>query len=43
MFGSKNSTKNINAIYERSLRIILNDYESTYPFILEKAPEITFY
>ena len=43
MFGSKNSTENINAIYERSLRVILNDYESTYLFILQKAPEITFY
>ena len=33
----------INAVHERSLRIILNDYESPYPFILEEAHQITFH
>ena len=37
MFFSKISTKKINAIYERSLRILLNDYESSHPFILQKT------
>ena len=33
MFCSKKSTKKINAVHERSLRIILNDYESPYPYL----------
>ena len=37
MFCSKESTKKINAVHERSLRIILNDYESPYPVLLEEA------
>ena len=37
MFCSKISTKKINAVHERSLWIILNDYESPYPSLLEKA------
>ena len=34
MFCSKKSTKEINAVHERSLRIIRNDYESLYPLLL---------
>ena len=34
MFCSKKSTKKINAIHERSLRIILNSYESLNPLLL---------
>ena len=37
MFCSKKSTKKINAVHERSLQIILNDYESPYPLQLEEA------
>ena len=36
MFCSKKSTKKINAIHERSLRIIRNVYESVYPFYYRK-------
>ena len=43
MFCSKKSTKKINAVHERSLRIIRNDYESLYPLILEDAHQITFH
>ena len=43
MFCPKRSTKKINAVHERSLRIILNDYESPYPLFLEKAHQITFH
>ena len=35
-FCSKKSTKKINAVHERSLRIIRNDYESVYPFYYRK-------
>ena len=40
MFCSKKSTKKINAVHERSLRIILKAYESPYPFLLEEAHQI---
>ena len=43
MFCSKKSTKKINAVHERSLRIIRNDYESLYPLLLEEAHQITFH
>ena len=37
------STKKITAVHERTLRIILNDYESPYSLSLEEAHQITFY
>ena len=43
MFCSKKSTKRINAVHERSLWIILNDYESPYSLLLEEARQITFH
>ena len=43
MFCSKKSTKKINAVHERSLRIILNDYEPPYTLFLEEAHQITFH
>ena len=43
MFCSKKSTKKINAVHERPLRIIRNDYESLYPLLLEEAHQITFH
>ena len=43
MFCSKKSTKKINAVHERSLNIILNDYKSPYPLLLEEVHHITFY
>ena len=43
MFCSKKSTKKINAVHERSLRIILNDYESPFPLLLEESHQITFH
>ena len=43
IFCSKKSTKKINAVHERSLQIILNDYESPYPLLLEEAHQITFH
>ena len=43
MFCFKKSTKKINAVHERSLRIIRNDYESLYPLLLEEAHQITFH
>ena len=43
MFCSKNSTKKINAVHERSLRIIRNDYESLYPLLLEETHQMTFH
>ena len=43
MFWSKKSTKKINAVHERFLRIILNDYESPYPLLLEESYQITFH
>ena len=36
-------SKKINAVHERSLRIIRNDYESLYPLLLEEAHQITFH
>ena len=42
-FCSKKSTKKINAVHERFLRIIINDYESPYPLLLEEAHQITFH
>ena len=43
MFCSKKSTKKINAVHERSLRIIRKDYETLYPLLLEEAHQITFH
>ena len=43
MFCSKKSSKQINATHERSLRIILNNYESPYPLLLEEAHQIIFH
>ena len=43
MFCSKKSTKKINAIHERSLRIIRNDYESLYNLLIEEAHQLTFH
>ena len=43
MFFSRNSAKKINAIHERSLRIIRNDYESLYPLLLDEAHQIVFH
>ena len=43
MFCSKKSTKKINAVHERSLRIIRNDCESLYPLLLDEAHQITFH
>ena len=43
MFCSKKSTKKINDVHERSLWIILNDYESPYSILLEEAHQITFH
>ena len=42
MFFTIKFTKKINAIHERSLRIILNDYESPYSLLLEEAHQTTF-
>ena len=42
MFCSKKSTKKINTVHERSLRIILKDRESPHPLSLEEAHQITF-
>ena len=41
MFCSKKSMKKINSIHERSLRLLLNDYESTFDLLLEKSHEIS--
>ena len=43
MFCSKQSTKKINAVNGRSLRIIRNDYEFLYPLLLEEAHQITLH
>ena len=43
IFCSKKSTRKINTVHERSLRIIQNDYESLYPLLLEEAHQITFH
>ena len=43
MFCSKKSTKKINVVHERSLRIILNDYESPYSLLSEEAHQITYH
>ena len=42
MFCFKKSTRNINSVHERSLHIILNDYESPYSLSLEEAHQVTF-
>ena len=41
--STRKSTKKINAVHERSLRIIRNDYESLYPLLLEEAQQITLH
>ena len=43
MFCSKKSTKKINAVHERSLRIIRNNCESLYPLLLEETHQTTFH
>ena len=43
MFCSKKSTEKINAVHERSLRIILSDYESPYPLLFKKVHKIVFH
>ena len=43
MFYYKKSTEKINAVHERSLQIIRNDYESLYPLLLQEAHQITFH
>ena len=43
MFCSKKSTKKINTVHERSLRIILKDSDSPHPLLLEEAHQITFH
>ena len=43
MFCSKKSTKKINAVHERSLGIIRNDYESLYHLLLEETHQTTFH
>ena len=42
MFGSKKSTRKINAVHERSLRTLLNNYEPPLSLLLEEAHQITF-
>ena len=42
MFCFKKTTKNINSVHERSLHIILNDYESPYFLSSEEAHQETF-
>ena len=39
----KKSTKKINAVHEKSFWIILNDFESPYPLLLEGSHQITFH
>ena len=43
MLCSKKSTRKINAVHERSLRIIRYDYKSLYPLLLEETHQITFH
>ena len=43
MFCSKKSTKKVNPVHERSLRVIRNDYESLYPLLLEETNQTTFH
>ena len=43
MFCSKKSTEKINAVHERSLPIIRNDYEFLYPLLLEEAQQTIFH
>ena len=43
MFCSKKYTKKINAVHERSLQIIRNNYESLYSLLLEEARQIKFH
>ena len=38
IFCSKKSTNKINAVHERPLRIIRNDYMPLYPLLLEETP-----
>ena len=42
-FAPKNLLKKINEIYERSLWIIQNDYESPYSLLLQETHRITFH
>ena len=42
MYCSKKSTKKINAVHEKSLRIIASDYESTCSLLLEEARKEIF-
>ena len=42
VYCSKKSTKKINAVHEKSLRIIPNDYESTCSLLLEEARKEIF-
>ena len=42
-FASTKSTRKINAVHERSVRVILNDYKSPYALLLEEAHQITFH
>ena len=43
MFCSKKSIKKVNVVHERSLRIILDDYEPPYPMLLEEAHQIALH
>ena len=43
MCYSKKATKKINAVHERSLRIIGNDYDSLHPLLLEETHQTTFH
>ena len=43
MFCSKKSAEKINAIHERPLRIIRNDFKSLYPLLLEETQQTTFH
>ena len=39
----KKPTNKINVVHERSLRIILKDYKSSYSLLSEEAHQITFH
>ena len=43
MFCSKKSTQKMNAVHERSLRIIRNDCEFPHALLLKEAHQITFH
>ena len=43
MFCTKKSTKKINAVHERSSRIIRNDYQYLSPLLLEETHQITLH